>query len=182
MFDGINIPTGSRAKTTGKAIAVAKDIIINKCGVPKYYIDDDLPNNHVEWNGRHIYIKLKNPDWPRVANETGPWEIGYHGTMFDVIKCIIKDGYDETADPPRLFRRGKKTIFGSGIYTSQYLDYTTQSWTTKVGPSWHAEPFQFKDRYYQVILENRVLARDRYGYETLPWTAASANCDAFLTV
>ena len=56
MFDGINIPTGSRAKTTGKAIAVAKDIIINKCGVPKYYIDDDLPNNHVEWNGRHIYI------------------------------------------------------------------------------------------------------------------------------
>lgn len=87
--------------------------------------------------------KFENDVWLgldgiRTTSSDGEWPVSYHGTSEDNAKSIADSGYDLT--------RGKRFLFGNGIYTSPDLSIAER----------FATRFDHEGKTYFVILQNRV--------------------------
>ena len=70
------------------------------------------------------------------------WAVSYHGTSRQSAEEIVKTNYD--------LSKGKRFSFGRGIYSSP---------DPSIAES-YSEAFQYQERWYKVILQNRVNMED----------------------
>ena len=75
---------------------------------------------------------------PRTASTPGEWPVSYHGTSKEGAEGIATEGYD--------INRGKRFLYGRGIYSSPDL-YFIERYATK---------FSENGKQYKVVFQNRV--------------------------
>ena len=75
----------------------------------------------------------------RTASTAGEWPVSYHGTSREGAEGIAKEGYD--------IKRGKRFMYGRGIYSSPNLSYVERYYATE---------FRNGGREYKIVFQNRV--------------------------
>jgi len=103
------------------------------------------------WN--RIAFKVKdrygNTDWlggtdgrSRKDGVDGEWPVSYHGTNMNAASLIATEGYK--------LSRGKRFLFGSGIYSTPDPAIAEK----------YAATYDFEDKKYKLIIQNRVNMMD----------------------
>ena len=75
----------------------------------------------------------------RTASTAGEWPVSYHGTSKKGAEGIASEGYD--------INRGRRFLYGKGIYSAPDLSYVE---------NYYATEFRNGGREYKIVFQNRV--------------------------
>ena len=78
----------------------------------------------------------------RTESSHGEWPVSYHGTSHDNADGIARQGY--------LLSKGKRFVFGKGIYSTPSIEVAEL----------YASDFKFQGKQYCVVFQNRVSPAD----------------------
>jgi hypothetical protein len=81
----------------------------------------------------------------RTETDSLEWPVSYHGTKRESVPYIVPNKEGEGLRP------GSRNLYGVGVYSSPFIK--TASGTT------YAEPFEYEGKRYQVVLQNRLIAK-----------------------
>ena len=143
-------------------------------GTPKFYLDNGTLDEHFNydftnmrddgtkfyrggkpyyrpygWDRYALKVRGKHEDDMWLGDDgihtyscPGEWPVAYHGTTEDNCRSIAQEGYD--------FSKGKRFLYGIGIYIAPSIDFATR----------FATKFTSAGKEYKVVFQNSVSTKD----------------------
>ena len=119
----------------------------NECDDGKVYIrGGEVYSRPYGWYrfAMNVLNKYEDKTWlgksgTRTASTAGEWPVSYHGTTREGAQGIASEGYD--------INRGRRFLYGRGIYSSPDLSYVECHYATE---------FRNNGKEYKIVFQNRV--------------------------